>query len=330
MGLLEELGYENVRHYVGGIADWKESGRPLEAQKAGKAEAATAGKPIASLPPQRFLIAGRDEWLQRALDAVANSSFSALLGIWLWMVIGFGVAYWVGGIWLASGLTEGGTAVASGWRGLFTALYFSFVTATSLGFGDVLPVGSLRILAIAEAAAGLLLFGCIISKLVSRRQEQLIEEIHRIAFEDRLGRVRTNLHLVLSELQSISSGCAEGSLPPDRILPRAESAAMVFIGELHAVHDLLYRPQQVPEEAVFEAILAALAAGLREFSDLMGRLPEARSHSTLSGSARSISSLAGEICGNCVPRDYAPELKLWMDRIQELARDLSKAEALPS
>jgi len=35
---------------------------------------------------------------------------------------------------------------------------------------------------------------------------------------------------------------------------------------------------------------------------------------------RDIGRLSGEICGDCVPRDYAPELKDWMDRIQEQSR----------
>jgi hypothetical protein len=61
----------------------------------------------------------------------------------------------------------------------------------------------MRILAVTEGAIGLLIFGCLISKLVSRRQEALVEETHRIAFEDRLDRVRTNLHLVLNDLDTI-------------------------------------------------------------------------------------------------------------------------------
>ena len=75
------------------------------------------------------------------------------------------------------------------------------LSATSIGFGDVVPVGPARVIAVAEALAGLLIFGAIVSKLVSRRQEQLIEEIHRVSFENRLGRLRTNLHLALSELR---------------------------------------------------------------------------------------------------------------------------------
>src|SRR5205085_7136222 len=136
-------------------------------------------------------------------------------------------------------LMEGTTPVAPTLEGLGTALYFSVVTATSVGFGDVAPLGPARILAAAESAAGLLLLGCVISKLVSRRQEQLVEEIHGLAFENHLGRVRTNLHLVLSELQTLSGACTEAAVSRERLLPRVESTAMVFAGDLRAIHDLL-------------------------------------------------------------------------------------------
>ena len=98
---------------------------------------------------------------------------------------------------------------------------------------------------------------------------------------------------------------------------------MVFTGELRAIHDLLYRPQQVPEEFVLEALLAALAACLRQLSDLMERVPETREASpTLGAGLKAVRTLASEICGECVPRTYAPELTVWMDRVQDLARRL--------
>jgi len=120
--------------------------------------------------------------------------------------------------------------------------------------------GSARLLAIAESVAGLIIFGCVISKFVSRRQEQSIGEIHRIAFEDRLGRVRTNLHRVRTELLAAAALCEGHDIPPPAATARLESIAMIFVGELHAVHDLLYRPQQTPDEPVVEAILAGLAS----------------------------------------------------------------------
>jgi hypothetical protein len=258
------------------------------------------------------------------LEALANSSFGGLLRVWLTLVLGCGLGYWLLGLWRAS-LMEGGTAVEPTLEGLGTAVYFSIVTATSVGFGDVSPVGPARILAAAESVAGLLLVGCVISKLVSRRQEQLVEEIHGLAFENQLGRVRTNLHLVLSDLQDFSGECAHATPIPEGALPRLESTAVVFAGELRAVHDLLYRPQQPVEEAVLETILAILCAGLEGLRDLLQRLPAARERSSLKATLRATATLADEICGNCVPRAYAPEMKVWMDRIQELAQGIEPA-----
>src|SRR2546430_1380582 len=116
------------------------------------------------------------------------------------------------------------------------------------------PIFRSRLLAIAESIAGLVLFGMLISKFVSRRQEELISEIHRIAFEDRLGRVRTNLHLVRTELQTTAQLCEGHEIAPPEAIGRVESIAIVFAGELHAVHDLLFRPQQALEEPVLEMI----------------------------------------------------------------------------
>src|SRR5207248_2086003 len=84
--------------------------------------------------------------------------------------------------------------------------------------------------------------------------------------EDRLGRVRTNLHLVRTELQTAAQLCEGHEIAPPAAVARVESIAIVFVGELHAVHDLLYRPQQAPDEAVLEMILASLAAVFRELA----------------------------------------------------------------
>jgi hypothetical protein len=66
--------------------------------------------------------------------------------------------YGVGFLALAGsfGLGQIGTVVP---QSLTSCLYFSAETYTSLGFGDVVPLGPLRLLAGAEALNGLLLIG---------------------------------------------------------------------------------------------------------------------------------------------------------------------------
>jgi len=73
-------------------------------------------------------------------------------------------------------------------------------------------------------------------------------------------------------------------------------------------------------------ILASLTAVFREFSELLrcidfgGPSPSP----TLRSSLATTSRLAREICGDCVPRQYAPALRTWMDHIQRIAGELAE------
>jgi hypothetical protein len=311
VGLLTKMGYTSVRHYVGGMAEWIETGGPVEKNDSPVVRVtARASVPVAS----------RASWL----EIVANWPLERLIGFWIGMILVFGLIYWIAGISMGWGLQAGNVAVRPDLNGLGTAIYFSFVTALSIGYGDVIPLGALRILAVMEGIAGLLIFGCVISKLVSRRQEELTEEIHRTTFEDRLDRVRTNLHLVFSDLGAVQQLQAEQGALPGQVMRRLESTVRVFRGELQTIHDLLYRPNVDPDEEALESLLANLVICLQSLVELNGSRPASNGQSaSLDASLRSISKLAQEICGECVPRVYAPSLKESMDQIQELARRIA-------
>lgn len=259
----------------------------------------------------------------RLLGSLVNRSTAQLVLLWLWISIGFGLVYWLVGPDLVGGLSFAGGSVQRDLPGLGTAIYFSFVTALSIGYGDVTPVGMFRLLAILEGAAGLLLFGAIVSKLVSQRQEEMAEDTHHIAYEERLGRVRTNLRLLIDGIQDLAERCGKGGESPDRMGPRVESTVAGFVGEMKTIHDLLYRPRHSPDEESLESILALLASGMRELNYLLECLPPSVRHL---GGLRThlvrIGALAEGICGECVPREYAADLKSWMDDIRELARGL--------
>jgi hypothetical protein len=336
VGLLQELGYTDVRHYPGGLAEWldaKASTPPARPETvpaarghAGRgARQAVPTRRVGTLP--RVGLPGR---VSRFVYALADQSVSRLFRLWLEVVVACGVVYWLlgalsfGALRSAEGPIAGG--VSSGFSGLLSAIYFSAVTATSVGYGDIVPVGLARVVAIAEGSAGLILFGCVVSKFVSRRQEQLLAETHRIAFEDRLGRVRTNLHLVRTELLETARLCEGRAEPPPQALARVESASMIFVGELHAVHDLLYRPERAPGETELEALLAGVVSVFREFIELMAcaQLKPGDRTPAFAASLRTMTRLAREICGDCVPREFAPALKTWMDQIQRLAGDVEQ------
>jgi ion channel len=326
--LLRELGYTDVRHYPGGLTEWLEqSAASDDTRNARRTFARSTVGPRTPHPAPRIPPGAIAPVASRLIDALADRSVGGLFWIWVVVVAGCGIAYWL----LASAsprfaLMSNGASIPGGLAGFLPALYFSAVTATSIGYGDIVPAGFARVLAVCEGITGLILFGCVVSKFVSRRQEDLIGQIHRIAFEDRLGRVRTNLLLVRTELQATARLCEGRDIPPPEALARVESAAMVFVGELHAVHDLLYRPEEAPEEAVLEAILAGLASVFREFNELLSCVESQRAQRppALASSVSTMSRLAREICGDCVPREFAPALRTWMDQIQRMAAEVEQ------
>ncbi len=322
-----------MRHYHGGIEDWRESGAPLES-------ALTSIDPVVVQPAPapasemrgespRSLTARlhRFQLSDHLADFVDRQSTPRLFMVWLGMALAFGVVYWLAGLMHHSGLIEDGRWVDGSEHGLWSAIYFSFVTVTSVGYGDVVPRGIARVAAVGEAVTGLLIFGAVVAKFVSRRQDEVVREIHRVTFDERIDRIQTNLHMLLSELQTIAMLYDDGTAQPERINARMESATLVFAAELRTVHYLLYRPAQAPVEPVLAGILASLASALQALNDCLHIRPDGIVNSPLLDDAlKTVSSLASEICGNCVPAVYAPALTLWMDRIQEIAAHVNSSE----
>jgi hypothetical protein len=255
------------------------------------------------------------------LELVHQRSTLQLFVLWIGMILVSGACYWLGALIGKQGLIEGGIPVGADFKGFGSALYFSFVTATSIGYGDIVPVGGALAVAVIEAISALLIFGAVVAKFVSHRQDQLVSEIHRVTFEERLDRVQTNLHMVISELLAIGAMCEAPEAQVNQFVMRLESTLLIFQSELRTTHDLLYQPRLIVEEGVLAAILAALSSAMTVFSDVLLCLPANFSRSQpFQITLESITRLAEEICGECVPHSYTPRLVFWMDRIKATAQ----------
>ncbi len=314
MSLLEELGYTRVTHFPGGVQAWKDAGLRVE-------HGTPAPPPlVAPAPiPRRPVRIRRDRWVA-FVDLFERRTTADLVWLWLGTIGACATLYWLLARAGIGALLEGGAPISTGLRGFASALYFSFGIATSAALGDIVPTGTLRTLASIEAVAGVVLFGALVSKILSRRQEEVLNEIHLIAFEDRLERVQSDLHLALIELQNITQLCRTPDVPEEQIRARVDSASGICLAELRTIHALLYRPQDAPGEAMLEGILASLAGVMQELRDLVACL-SARSP-YLTRNIDSLTRLAEEICADCVPRRYASNLGEWMNRIQSVAREL--------
>jgi potassium channel LctB len=78
---------------------------------------------------------------------------------------------------------------------IIDSVYFSFITATSTGFGDIIPFGYFKIIAIVEVIFGLVLLAFVTSKLVSIKQNVILNEVYEISFHEKINRVRSSLLL---------------------------------------------------------------------------------------------------------------------------------------
>lgn len=204
VALLRALGYSRVREFAGGMEEWTERGGRVERAAAGAPPPRPAGKPARLA---RFSPAAAFTW-------ASDQPLRILFDIWLAIGALFAIAYWAAAGLAGGGLAAGTVPVARDLAGLGSAFGFSFAMALSASYGEIAAMGWMRYAALVETALCLVLFSALVSRILGARQEALLSEVHRLTFENRLGRVRTNLHLVLAELGEISGDCANPAVPP--------------------------------------------------------------------------------------------------------------------
>jgi hypothetical protein len=91
------------------------------------------------------------------------------------ILIYFGAALFEVAMWAAAYLTLGAV------QGVENSLYFSMVTFTTLGYGDIFLNEQWRLLASFEAANGIIMFGwttAVVMAVVQRTYAKVIERIH--------------------------------------------------------------------------------------------------------------------------------------------------------
>lgn len=131
---------------------------------------------------------------------IEKTKFSQVFTFWLIMIILFGLVFFLLANVPDNSLRYTGKMISSDLDGFFNSLYFSFITATALGYGDIAPVGISKFLAGFEVILGLIIYGVLISKLVGVKQEVLLEEVYNISYEEIIDRLRSGLYLFRADV----------------------------------------------------------------------------------------------------------------------------------
>ncbi len=92
------------------------------------------------------------------------------------------------------------------------SVYFSFVAATTTGFGDIVPLGWFKVISVLEVIFGLLLLAVVTSKLVSIKQDAILSEVYELSFNERINRLRSSLLVFRQNLDRTISKIEEGSI----------------------------------------------------------------------------------------------------------------------
>lgn len=141
-------------------------------------------------------------------------TFPRILLFWLCIVFVFGLMYHFmrnGESFLYNNFID--TEVTN----LKDAIYFSFVTATTTGFGDIVPIGFFKVIAIFEVVIDLLMVALVTSKFISIKQDIILDEMYEISFFEQVNRMRSSLLLFRQNLGVLMADADDGSIRPSQV-----------------------------------------------------------------------------------------------------------------
>lgn len=136
-------------------------------------------------------------WL---IDRINALPYRILFLLWGFNVILFATAYTTLSFFPGNGPT--------GIEGSLTArfansLYYSVITATNTGYGDIVPLGYARIFAALQSVTELFLFALFVAKLVSNRQDVALQEVHKLSFELTFHNIREDFYVARKDFDLI-------------------------------------------------------------------------------------------------------------------------------
>lgn len=152
----------------------------------------------------------REKKYQIMINLIDKTSFFKIFGIWIILIFIFAILYH-----FISSSSVGVLANSQGNQvtGFFDYIYYSFITATSTGYGDIVPQGiGMRLLAISNVIIGMLMMAVVTSKLVSMKQEKLLEQIYHLSFSEKVNRILTGLSLFKIESEKITNNLLENEV----------------------------------------------------------------------------------------------------------------------
>ncbi len=232
-------------------------------------------------------------WSKMLLRWIDDVSLSALMIFATLVLVLFAVLFW----------TFGGLSATPPVTSFRDCLYFSVVTFTSLGYGDISPVHYGRLLACLEVVTGLSFMGLVVAKLSSSRQSYYLGQLYARDAQERLEAYVAEIRSVRETYKTIRE--------MQRIGKKLESSLMSY----HEAQRLLLRLRaylsfEIPNgDLLTKTPVGPIAHVLKSCSQLMPLLADVASVPTSLHSQRQrrvattvvlqALELATMVCKNC-------------------------------
>jgi len=260
---------------------------------------------------------------ERFSKFLKNSKFSILFYAYFIIILAFGALFFLLSSTEDHGIYRDNLKISSDARGFFDALYFSFVTSTSLGYGDIKPLGLSRIFSIVEVIISLMIFGVLLSKLLSANQERILEELYDVSFQERYTRIVSGLYNFRAEIE-IMIGKVK-TLKKEEIeefLQDVESNLHLMSSYLADSGKILAEFRKTPKEELDfkeEIILDNIHSSIAKLEELFSQIKDKRincKRKAIINNLNMILILTENICKRCANLEYGS--------IREITKEVEK------
>jgi hypothetical protein len=191
------------------------------------------------------------------IERVSNLSYQAMFLLWGLNIVVSAIFYAA----LSYLPGQGATGIMGDAADrIFDALYFSVITSTNTGIGDILPLGLSRFLVSVESILGLFLFAVFIAKLMSHRQGIALREVHRISFEHTFHNIREDMYVARKDFDRMVRIAHETHALPE---PELEQLSVAYEQITNLIHEIphfydsehgLYVIDERREDLLLEAV----------------------------------------------------------------------------
>ncbi len=136
------------------------------------------------------------------VEKITALPYTALFTLWFALAALFALAYALLAI-LAPAHAPQGLVNLEPLRLIGNSLYYSVITSTTTGYGDIVPMGFSKVLSSIQCVVGYFVLAVFVTKLVSQQQELAVHQMHKLTYEDVFHNTREGLFIIRKDLDRL-------------------------------------------------------------------------------------------------------------------------------